>query len=648
MVVNFTHLKKESRFIFLLLLLLPVSQLLVAQAKFSTSVNTHETSLDSYFQVDYIIENAESIQNFAPPSFKNFKVLQGPSQSNNISIINGKMSRSNSISYILQAEKTGQLTIPGAMAIIDGKTVRSNSVSINVSKQSAGSPQRGHSMPPNHPNAGGFYDDPVATDDEYSLAPNEDAQSKIAKNLFVKLNVNKTSCYVGEPFTATYKLYSRVSSESKITKRPSFNGFSVFDMEEPAGRKNLTVEQLNGKTFKVHTIRRTQMLPLQEGTYTLEPIELDNKVEFVRTAANGRSRSYSNSPIQRMMDEFFGRHDEGTREQFSYTAKSDPVTITVRPLPVENKPAAFNGAVGQFTIRAKLKNSTLAAGDAGIIELTIQGKGNIPMINAPQMNLPEGMEAFDPVVKQEVDNSAYPLKGQKSITYTFLPQKEGDFIIPPIAFAYFDPAKGNYNTIQSDSFAIHVTKSAKDLSQAAAADSSAAVVSSQKEPSKWTDMLDGQLLFAALLILSMLIVIIYLLSNARKDKAAEKAASTSVTAPAPKSPPVATTPAPTPVNPLKEAREALNKGEHQLFYSGINSAMREAIYRKTGTLPAELTKFNLPFILKEKGIDTDTVQQIELIMKECELALYTPFHEEKDMQVLLDKTTVIVHEQLGS
>ncbi len=71
---------------------------------------------------------------------------------------------------------------------------------------------------------------------EYILKPGEKLSEKIKKNIFVRVEADKTSCYIGEPLVVTYKLYSRLKSESKVTKRPSLNGFSVYDMMESCQR----------------------------------------------------------------------------------------------------------------------------------------------------------------------------------------------------------------------------------------------------------------------------------------------------------------------------------------------------------------------------------------------------------------------------
>ncbi len=73
----------------------------VAQVKFSTVVNEKQPGLSDYVQVEYTIENAKSVEKISPPSFKNFRVIQGPVQSNGVSYINGTLSQYKSVSYIV-------------------------------------------------------------------------------------------------------------------------------------------------------------------------------------------------------------------------------------------------------------------------------------------------------------------------------------------------------------------------------------------------------------------------------------------------------------------------------------------------------------------------------------------------------------------
>ena len=71
------------------------------------------------------------------------------------------------------------------------------------------------------------------------------------QNLFMKVLVDKRVCFVGEPVTATFKLYSRLESKSDIVKNPGFYGFTVQDMIN-LDDKLTAVENINGKNFDVH------------------------------------------------------------------------------------------------------------------------------------------------------------------------------------------------------------------------------------------------------------------------------------------------------------------------------------------------------------------------------------------------------------
>lgn len=611
MQLNFTHIK-HLVFTLIVLSLFGVSK---AQVKFSTAVSPEQASLDDIIEVEYVIENAGSVENFTPPQFKHFKLLHGPLQSANMTVINGVMSRSRSVSYILQPETTGRLTIPGAIAIINGKTMRSNAVTIKVTGSGG---RRNRQQPPvSTPLIPDIQEQMPQVNEEYRLQPGEDVNEKIVKNLLVKLDVNKTSCYEGEPVMATYKLCSRLKSESRIIKRPSLNGFSVFDMEDP-GAERMSIEKINGKYFNVHLIRRSQLLPLQPGSYTLEPVELENKVEFIKASEAEGGRS--NSRRQRLLEEFFGHREREEVEVHTITLKSNPATITVHPLPAENKPAGFKGAVGKFTIQATLLNKTITAGDAAKLRVVIKGSGNLPVVNAPQISIPAGVESFDPSVKEEVNKTVYPLSGSKIFDYTLIPRDSGHVTIPPVKFSYFDPSTASYNTISSDTLKMYV-REGKTKSPA----QQKAYAQSPAQTSKWTDVITSGMLVWGMAILLAMAALIYLLQRQRSSKKVKADTKIAMT----------TTPETT--DRLLDARLALAQSKTQEFYSEINRALREAICEKTGSSLTELTKSNLPFKLAEAGTNVETIQDVEAIMKECEIALYTPVYGERDMRITLER-----------
>lgn len=614
MQLNFTHFIKTNLWVALAL----TGQVVVAQVKFSTTANQGEAGLDEYIEIGYVIENAQSVGDFSPPDFKNFKVVQGPSQSQNVTVINGRMSRSVSVSYVLKPETTGKLTIEGATATIDGKNMRSENITVQINKtgNAASSSRNAQPQMPQPFMPEDFFEERDAVKEDYSLRPGEDFKEKVAKNLIVKLDVNKTTCYEGEPIIATYKLYSRLRSESRITKRPSLNGFSVYDMMNPADNRG-TIEKLNGKDFNMHIIRRSQLVPLQAGSYTLDPVELENKVQFLRT--NAPSASRSRNPMQRMIEAFMGRGETGEMEEHTITLRNNPVKITVKPLPQENKPADFKGAVGKFTLQAELKNKAITAGDAALLEVVIQGTGNLPVINAPDIILPAGMEAFDPVVKENTDKTVYPLKGSKTFSYTFIAHDTGSFIIPPVKFSYFDPATASYKTLSSDSFAIRVLKGNKPLKSIA----TAVNTGTTSAAAGWKEILSSSVIMLSLIALLLGIIIYLLIKNrntSRKIKAAQPPVATAEPVIKEEELPAKVTAA----DPLQEAKMALHLGRSQEFYSEINKAMQRLATSQADTLGVE------------------TLQGMEAIRRECEIALYTPGYEEKDRQLMLEKAERLI------
>src|SRR5215471_18577094 len=58
----------------------------------------------------------------------------------------------------------------------------------------------------------------------------EDPHEFIRKNVFVKVWANKTKAFEGEPVLVTYKLYTPLNSEARVSKQPAFNTCSVTEL----------------------------------------------------------------------------------------------------------------------------------------------------------------------------------------------------------------------------------------------------------------------------------------------------------------------------------------------------------------------------------------------------------------------------------
>lgn len=616
-----------------MLILLGLPATIFSQVRFYIMVSEKQPDRNQYIQVDYTVENGKLVEKIVTPVLKNFKIIQGPSQSSGMTYINGEMTQSKSLTYILQPLSVGKVQIPGTTALVDGKTMQADGVMIDV-KKSGG---KGNTQPVPFPGAGGSFPPIQQTqvNEEYVLKPGESFQQKVKNNLFVKGDVNKTTCYEGEPIVATFSLFSRLKSESRVTKRPSMDGFSVYDMIDPEGSAP-TVQTIGGKSYNVHLIRQTQLFPLQAGTFTIDPVELENSVRFVRTAPRTTG---GKTAMQQLMDDMMNDGVSGETEDHNFTLASKPITITVKPLPMANKPAGFNGAVGKFSVKQVWKGRTVAAGDAFEMELTLQGEGNFSMINTPAIDLPASVDSYDPAIKEDVDKTHYPLSGSKTFSYTFIPRDTGHITIPGLNFSYFDPLEEQYKTVSTDDVMITVTKGQKK-----SIFNKAQAKTTSNEPSAVWDFFDEYkfVIFTGSALVALTIIGLYKRAQKKRRRARRAARAKKKLQPV-----VAadTTSEHTRIAPqalFSEARSALDKGHPKEFYGEVNRSLWRFISERLQIPSTDLNKYNVANVLKEKGVEDDKITDLQNLLNECEIAIYTPVHDTANMTNTLNKAEALV------
>jgi BatD DUF11 like domain len=407
-----------------------------AQTKFIATISPAQAGKDEYITLILAVENGNNVQQISHPDFSDFNVVSGPSQSVSTITINGAVTQKISLTYILQAKKAGSFLIGASTALVDGKSIKSNTVKILVSGKASKNTQQQSN---NSPLAGfSFFDEPVQRKvyDDYILRNGETVQDKVSKNMILKAEVNKTTCFVGEPIIASYKLYTRLQSESMLTKNPSFNGFSVIDIVQGVNQSASNHENLNGREYNVYEIRKAQLYPLLPGDAMLESATLDNKITFVKY-----DKAAGNSAIN---------------ENVSLSSKV--IGIKVKPLPEAGKPANFNGTVGNFQIEAVVEKNNFSTDDMGKLQITITGNGNMQLLTAPEVQWGKGFEAFEIKITENIDNTTVPISGRKIFEIPFVVKDTGTQTIAPIAFSFFDPATARYKTVSSSSIQLTIKK----------------------------------------------------------------------------------------------------------------------------------------------------------------------------------------------
>lgn len=598
---------------------------------FSAAASAGKIGIEDQVQVQYTIRDAQDLQSLGPRQeiTNDFHIVGGPYQSSgtNVSIVNGKMTQSQSltVTYILQPKRKGKLTIPAAIARdAKGDSYQSNALSLEVVDGSLAQQrqqQRGYDP---------FSDDPfeaimrqrqrqmqaMQQQRQQRPAEPEAANVNLDKDLFIKVVVDKSKVYVGEQITASYKLYARLPMNVAISKLPSLNGFWTQDFEMPGGKITPVEEIVNGQRYQVFTLKKSALFPQQTGTLELDPAEAEGVARIVQKSK--QRDPFFDDPFfnsffmdDPFADEFFGRT---AYRDVKVKLKSKPVKIEVLPVPEEGKPESYTGAVGNFTVTTSLDKTAITTDDVANFKLIINGSGNIKLIEAPMLKLPNGLSAYDPVVLDTITGRTTTISGSKTITYPISPRTPGDYTIPAISFTYFNPQSGKYITINTNPVKLQV----KPGDNYTAGNTRTARTDIHNISTKAIDKLETQpkpLILSpgywsayALPVLAFLGLLVWrrreeelskdtvLLRNRRASKVALKRLST--------------------------AQKLLQKNERTPFYEEISKAIWLYLSDKLSIPLSSLSKENVWDALNNRDINTQLQQELEKVMTECETALY--------------------------
>jgi len=642
-----THLQKGSAklLLFLFFLIADVSHnTSFAQANFTAICPQKKIGKNDFLQVQFKVEHAANVESIDPPSFKNFSVVSGPNQESGMTSINGKTDQYVSISFLLKPISPGKFTIAPATAKADGKEFQSNSLNVEVTNSSSTSSASNNSANSSPAFGGGNslspfanlnFDFPTAPAthqfDDYILKKGENVNDKVKKNLFIKLDVSKTSCYVGEPIVASYKLYTRLRSESTITDAPSFNGFSVSEMELN-NNNSAGVEKYNGRDYNVYTLRKVQLYPLQAGAITLDPVIADNKVNFIKAEYAGSQRGDMFFDMMQNFADATSPRDAIIEQHV--TLQSKPVEITVKPLPDENKPTDFKGSVGNFTIQSSLQKNNISTDDAGNLKIVISGAGNIQLLNAPKITWPQGMDGYDAKVTDGIDKFSVPMKGSKTFTYPFTVSKAGTYTIPAVSFSYFDPALATYKTLFTQPLVVTITKG-KGFPNSPYLKNKIVEV-----PTSIINVLKNNAVYFIIGIVSLAGIIFWIFQINISDKKSKvitkpKDASENNISKEEKAFVI-------PESPLEKAHQKLVEENSIAFYSILDASLKKYLSAKFKVPAEELNKKRINEELDKCNVGLGTSLRLSSLMDNIELNLYAPASNVNHLKEVYEKASEVV------
>jgi hypothetical protein len=137
--------------------------------------------------------------------------------------------------------------------------------------------------------------------------------------------------------------------------------------------------------------------------------------------------------------------------------RSQEISIEVLALPAQGRPASFSANnVGSYGISAEVDHTSLAVGQPFTLTVTVEGVGNIDLIDPGAWPQVEGVRRYDPKVETISSIEEGRVGGKRIYKFLMIPEQEGALQFPPHELAFFDPEEGAYKTARTEPITIQV------------------------------------------------------------------------------------------------------------------------------------------------------------------------------------------------
>ena len=558
--------------IFFIVLFSVLTQVLAQdnQISFIAEVSKNSLGINENLRVDFKMN--QDGDNFNAPNFDGFRVVGGPNQSVSNMWVNGERTFSKVYSYYLTPIKKGKLSIGQATIEINNKIYKTIPVKVTVSGSA-------------------------------SITKNPDDPSYVVnENLHLVAEVSKVNPYLNEGFSVVYKLF--FSPQINVTNvgeidSPKYSDFWSHNIKIP--RLQIERGTYKGESYNFVIWKKIVLYPQKTGELNILPLTLDVSVDV---PTNKR--------------DFFGNR---IYSQLPKTVTAGKKTINVLELP-SNQPENFSGAVGNFDIELSTNKSELNASESVQAKIKISGTGNLKLFSIPDLTVPSSIEKYEPEYADNVKTNIKGMYGSISNTYTLVPQFKGKFPISPIEFVFFDPLKKTYKSIKSSQTIIDVIEGPNSFTSNnndIPLNNNFNNISSSRTQFKFINTNPNLVsiepyvfiysnYFYILLFLPVIFFIGLFFFNKKSKNNKSDLISQRANKLAKKY--------------LSEAKINLKKKD--VFYVALERALHNFLKSKFSIESSDYTKVKIRNLLKEKNVNTNTVNLFLSLIENCEYARYTP------------------------
>ncbi|MCU0600696.1 MAG: BatD family protein [Desulfobacterales bacterium] len=284
----------------------------------------------------------------------------------------------------------------------------------------------------------------------------------------LKIDLSKSSCYVGEPVSVTVTWYMASDVQSPAFSLPFMKDMDWFYLVDPqvntnSGKKYYRVPlggdevvaeagqgALNGQVFTTLTFQKV-LIPKKSGEYAIEP----GTVSFQALVGYRRQQSPFGDEL---FSKFFNNDNFGFGKQGVYKQRvvpSNALKLIIRDLPVNGRPSDFSGLVGEYQIEAKADPTSVNVGDPITLTVGISGPEYLDPVELPPLS---GQSDFANDFKIPPERATGEISGNKKVfTQTIRPMRAGITQIPPVQLSYFDTRSQSYKIVETQAIPLTVS-----------------------------------------------------------------------------------------------------------------------------------------------------------------------------------------------
>ena len=336
-----------------------------------------------------------------------------PSVSQQIQIVNGRRSEWREVTFVYRwqvtAPSAGRYTVP-ALTLVQGSKSASS---------------------------------PAATFDVGDLEQSAD--------MVVRMRLPQRPVWVGETFDGAVEWLLARDVESYELVVPLFE----IDAVRVEGA------DVGGRTRSFRAGARVIDLPMQQDRLRQDGIDY-TRISFPFRATATRAQTFVLDPV-RVVARLESARDRGffnfgRARGALFQASGQRQQLVVHPLPKSGRPRNFVNAVGGgFSIEVQASRTVVSVGDPIELTLRIRGDGELEGLSLPTLLGEGGLPpTLFSVPATAAVGSVDPQTRTKTFAVTARILSAEVREIPPIAFAYFDPNRGEYVTVSSRPVALSV------------------------------------------------------------------------------------------------------------------------------------------------------------------------------------------------